>query len=553
MNILPEANMWLIKQNIYYLLLLVILVTYLAGMFVPVMEVDAAQYASISDQLLHSNNILQIKHRDIEYLDKPPLLFWLSAVSIKLFGVSSFAYKIPSVLGLLLGVFSTYKFCILFCKKETSLTAALMLASCQAFFSMANDCRTDNLLIGFSCFAIWKISSYIIRRKSMDLFLGFAGIGLAMLAKGPLGLVFPAFTIGSMLMVDKNYKTINWKWFLAIPIISLLLLPMCIGLYQQHGKEGLEFYFWTQSFGRITGQSDWNNNTDPFFFVHSFLWCFLPFTVIFLAAIYFSFKDLLRRKSPIKTILFGSMGGFLLTMIALSFSRYKLPHYIFIVCPLAAVICAAYLGEKSRALNIRALYLIQNMIMLLLLILSIVLVYFFNQSYPIYYFFVVVGLLFVSWLLWKHFDTLKSIVLISVIIFTFVNLEFNTLFYPSLLKYQSSSEAALFVRDKQINPHKVVGYNAYGHALSYYLDTIVPFYWDFGDIRKLENGTVVYTNSDGLLEMEKSDMNFKVIQTFNEFNVTHLTFQFLNPATREEAVTKRHLVMLVTPEDIDRN
>jgi hypothetical protein len=328
---------------------------------------------------------------------------------------------------------------------------------------------------------------------------------------------------------------------------------MCIGLYQQHGKEGLEFYFWTQSFGRITGQSDWNNNTDPFFFVHSFLWCFLPFTVIFLAAIYFSFKDLLRRKSPIKTILFGSMGGFLLTMIALSFSRYKLPHYIFIVCPLAAVICAAYLGEKSRALNIRALYLIQNMIMLLLLILSIVLVYFFNQSYPIYYFIVVVGILFVSWLLWKHFDTLKSIVLISVIIFTFVNLEFNTLFYPSLLKYQSSSEAALFVRDKQINPHKVVGYNAYGHALSYYLDTIVPFYWDFGDIRKLENGTVVYTNSDGLLEMEKSDMNFKVIQTFNEFNVTHLTFQFLNPATREEAVTKRHLVMLVKPEDIDRN
>jgi hypothetical protein len=114
-------------------------------------------------------------------------------------------------------------------------------------------------------------------------------------------------------------------------------------------------------------------------------------------------------------------------------------------------------------------------------------------------------------------------------------------------------DAALFIRDKQINPHKVVGDNAYGHALSYYLDTIVPFYWDFGDIRKLENGTVVYTNSDGLLEMGKSDMNFRVIQTFNEFNVTHLTFQFLNPATREEAVTKRHLVMLVTPEDIDRN
>lgn len=536
--------MWLTKENIYYLLILIILCTYVAGMFVPVMEVDAAQYASISDQLLHSNSILQIKHRDIEYLDKPPLLFWLSAVSIKFFGVNSFAYKIPSVLGLLLGVFSTFKFCNLYYKKETSLIAATILASCQAFFSMANDCRTDNLLIGFACFSIWKISSYITRRKSIDLLVGFAGIGLAMLAKGPMGLIFPAFTIGSMLITDKNYKTINWKWFLAIPIISLLLLPMCIGLYQQHGKEGLEFYFWTQSFGRITGQSEWKNSTDPFFFVHSFLWCFLPFTIIFLAAIYSSIKALYRNKSQFKSIEYASIGGFILTMIALSFSRYKLPHYIFIVCPLAAAICSGYLIEKSKAMNIRVLYLTQNIFLLLLLILSMVLIYFFNQSYPFYYFIAFIALLYLSWLSWRHFDMRKSIVLISVLSFTFVNLEFNTLFYPALLKYQSSSEAAFYIRDNQLNPNKVVGYNAYGHALSFYLDTIVPYYWDFGDVKKLEPGTMVYTNNDGLLEMEKNDMNFEVIKTFDEFNVTLLKFEFLNPATREKAITKRHLIRL---------
>jgi len=544
--------MWPIKHKIYYLLIFVILCTYIAGMFVPVMEVDAAQYASISDQVLHSNSILQIKHRDIEYLDKPPLLFWLSAVSIKLFGVNSFAYKIPSVLGLLLGVFSTFKFCNLFYKKETSLAAATILASCQAFFSMANDCRTDNLLIGFACFSIWKISSYITRGKSADLFLGFAGIGLAMLAKGPLGLVFPAFTIGSMLITNKNYKAINWKWLLAIPIISLLLLPMCIGLYKQHGKEGLEFYFWTQSFGRITGQSEWKNNTDPLFFVHSFLWCFLPFTIIFLAAIYSSIKDLFRNKSQFKSIEYGSIGGFILTMIALSFSRYKLPHYIFIVCPLAAAICSGYLVEKSKTLNIRVLYLIQNIFLLILLIFSVVLIYFFNQSYPIYYFIAFMAVIYISWLFWKHFDMRKSIVLISVLTFTFVNLEFNTLFYPELLKYQSSSEAAFYIRDKQLNHNKVVGYNAYGHALSFYLDTIVPFYWDFGDVKKMESGTIVYTNNDGLLEMGKNDINFQVIKTFDEFHVTLLKFQFLNPDTREEAITKRHLIMLDLSIDNDR-
>jgi 4-amino-4-deoxy-L-arabinose transferase-like glycosyltransferase len=536
--------MWLLNQKIYYLLLFVILCTYVAGMLVPLMEVDAAQYASISDQLLHGKSFLQIKHRHFEYLDKPPLLFWLSAVSITLFGVNSFAYKIPSVLGLLLGVYSTYKFCNLYYKKETSLVAATILASCQAFFTIANDCRTDNLLIGFACFSIWKISSYITRRKSIDLFLGFAGTGLAMLAKGPLGLVFPAFTIGSMLIANKHYKTINWKWLLAIPIISLLLLPMCIGLYQQHGKEGLEFYFWTQSFGRITGQSEWENNTDPLFFVHSFLWSFLPFTIIFLVAIYSSIKDLIRNKSQFKSIEFASIGGFIFTMIALSFSKYKLPHYIFIVCPLAAAICSGYLVENYKTLNIKVLYLIQKIFLAILLIFSVALIYFFNQSYPSYYYIALVALIYLSWLFHKRFDMRKSIVLISILTFTFVNFEFNTLFYPKLLKYQSSSEAAFYIRDNHLNADNVVGYNAYGHALSFYLDTIVPYYWDIGDVKKLEPGTIVYTNNDGLLEMEKNDMNFQVIKTFNEFNVTLLKFQFLNPATREDALNKRYLARL---------
>jgi hypothetical protein len=65
----------------------------------------------------------------------------------------------------------------------------------------------------------------------------------------------------------------------------------------------------------------------------------------------------------------------------------------------------------------------------------------------------------------------------------------------------------------------------------------------------LESGTIVYTNNDGLLELGKNDMNIQVIRTFDEFNVTLLKFEFLNPATREAAITKRHLIMLDPPED----
>jgi hypothetical protein len=72
-------------------------------MFNDVMEVDASQYAAMSREMLESGNYLQLFDRGQNYLDKPPLLFWVSAMSFKLFGISNFSYKLPSVLFSLLG------------------------------------------------------------------------------------------------------------------------------------------------------------------------------------------------------------------------------------------------------------------------------------------------------------------------------------------------------------------------------------------------------------------------------------------------------------------
>src|SRR5690242_14579441 len=74
-----------------------ILLVYGLGLTVEIMEVDAAQYASISREMLETGQWLQVHHRYMDYLDKPPLLFWFSALSLKLFGVSIWAYKLPSV------------------------------------------------------------------------------------------------------------------------------------------------------------------------------------------------------------------------------------------------------------------------------------------------------------------------------------------------------------------------------------------------------------------------------------------------------------------------
>ena len=60
------------------------LVHILGMIFIDIMEIDAAQYASISQEMLQTGDYLQVHHRHADYLDKPPLLFWLTSFSFKL-------------------------------------------------------------------------------------------------------------------------------------------------------------------------------------------------------------------------------------------------------------------------------------------------------------------------------------------------------------------------------------------------------------------------------------------------------------------------------------
>ncbi len=81
----------------------------IAGATSDVIEVDAAQYAAISMETEKDGNYLMITERGEDYLDKPPFLFWINALSFKIFGYTNLGYKLPSVLFSLIGVLYTLK------------------------------------------------------------------------------------------------------------------------------------------------------------------------------------------------------------------------------------------------------------------------------------------------------------------------------------------------------------------------------------------------------------------------------------------------------------
>ncbi|MFN0050417.1 MAG: ArnT family glycosyltransferase [Cytophagales bacterium] len=528
-------------------------VVYFIGMFVDVMDIDAAQYASLAREMLDSSGFLQVKLRNVDYLDKPPLSFWLASLSFWAFGYSNLAYKLPSVLFSILAIYSTFRFAKIYYSKEIAILSAVILATTQAFFLINNDCRTDTVLIGCIAFASWHLAGYLKCKNWPNFIFAFVGISFAMLSKGPLGLMVPVLGFGFDLLLKKDFKNIfQWQWLVGLVVIAIFLAPMCLGLYQQYGIKGLQFYFWDQSFGRITGSnSTWKNDPDPFFLLHSFAWSFLPWPLLFFTAVFFKLKTLwIQKFKVIDNQEFITISAIVFSYLILSRSQYQLPHYIYSIFPFSSILTAAFvfklveLGQKW----VRSFYLLQMIVCIILLAVVAVLSFWPFQFNALQVcIFASMGILFIYLIFQKEINQLHKIILLSTFTAIGVNLLMNSHVYPSLLKYQPSHEIADYLRSKNVDErHFFIFNDFYSHSLDFYTQSVNQEVVDLAFFETLKEGEVYYcyTNSKGLEILTTNQIKYTLVGTYLEYPVTRVSLPFLNPSTRAERLVEKYLISL---------
>ena len=105
------------------------------------------------------------------------------------------------------------------------------------------------------------------------------------------------------------------------------------------------FFFWVQSFGRITGENAWRNGVYFTYLFQTMFWSFAPWILIFIVAYITNIVNIFRKNSFFETKELITLGGFTLGYISLAISKYQLPHYIFVVYPLISVITARFIVE----------------------------------------------------------------------------------------------------------------------------------------------------------------------------------------------------------------
>lgn len=556
--------MYYIPRNFTILSFIGLFIVYLIGIIVPdLMEVDASQYASISMEMAKTDRFLEVFHLERNYLDKPPLLFWLGALFMKVFGVNHFAYRLPTFLTTIFATYATYALGKRTYNTNVGIMAALVMSSCQVYILHNHDVRTDTLLTNFVIIAIWQGVAYLQTQSKSHFTWAFVAVGFAMLAKGPIGAVVPVMALGTNLLYQRSWsKLFNWRWIIGILIVLIILGPMMYGLYIQFdadpnasvngrtGVSGLRFFFWEQSFGRITGENVWKDDSSYFFFTHNYLWEFLPWSLLGIAGLFVKLKQLVKDKFQpnIKNEMY-TVGGFIFPFIALSTSHYKLPHYIMVIMPLAAIFTAAYLDtilKKTNGKEYDTFKWVQLVFSFLIGFLALTIIFWiFPQTHAAWWL-IPLGIFTGTIYLFTQKNKFVKIIGPSVLTLVFMNTLMSGFFYPELNKYQSGKITADWINENGITKEqfrylRIHYHNIYFYSNEYrYKGTNVPQI-----LETIKNQDLfVYSDAEGLIQLKKAEITYNIVKDVFNFPNAELSTEFLNPNTRKNALQERYILKI---------
>ncbi len=394
-------NHFPVQEEKFLKSLIVIAIIVLAfGLLFPITTASySAYYGSIAKHIAVSNNWSDLMLSNQDWLDKPHFPFWITAASFKIFGVNSFAYILPGFLFNLLGAYYTYRL-TLYLYHNTNLALLSTVIYLTIFHLMISsiDVRAEAYLLGELMPAVYYWLNYDRKFSLKFLLLGAIFTGLALMTKG----IFVIITIISGLLCLWAYekRLINIilpKWWLALGLSLVFAIPELIALYLQfdlHPEKvifghthvsGIRWFFIDSQFGRFFGTGPiMTTNPMPYhqlFFLHTFLWAFLPWSFIYPLAIYFSIRYFKQQSVNERNNTVLLLGYFWISFIMFSITSFQVDHYTNIIFPFAAIMCAKLLYDLRETRH--KLFIFQQGIAILMLVLIGILI----------------GLLFKGWIL----------------------------------------------------------------------------------------------------------------------------------------------------------
>lgn len=329
-------------------LLLFIFALLLYGLFlsiIPLVDPDEPVYGETAKEMLLTSDWLSPRIYGEYWYDKPPLFYWLEAVSFAVFGISTFAARFPSAL---LGA-CTASYLYLSTRRligeKSALTGAFICATSLEIIVLARSAVTDTTLV----FTLTVALISFLRKEYIPAYIA---CGFAFLVKGPIGFGFPAIIVALWLIISKeftlkNIMALNWHW--GIPLACLVSLPWFIYMSMHHGSVFTDTFFGYHNLARFSSPEHAGKNHLWLFFV-VLAAGFYPWTGS-IPGIFRYFPD--WRKD--RTLLFFYVWTVFI-FIFFSFSSTQLFSYILPMFPPLSLLAGRYMVNLEETGHISKLF-----------------------------------------------------------------------------------------------------------------------------------------------------------------------------------------------------
>ena len=392
----------------WLILAVIVVFVYFFGLSIPLLGPDEPRYSQVAREMFERGDWITPTLGGFHWFEKPALLYWLQIAAYNVFGVSEFSARFGSALFGLGTIFSLW---VLGRLSEPPAVAGgltfgtknrtqsndfanwlgLIAASSVGIIVFSRGASFDIILTFPMTAAL--VSFYIFDRRvqppanagGSDIFRVFAPllafyffIGVALLAKGLVGIVFPFAIVGFYYLTSWRFPgrtfilSLVWGTILSAVVASAWYLPM----YQRHGWEFIDEFFIQHHFQRYTSNKYFH--PQPFYF---FFWVLplmtIPWLPFFVGAIWDFGRKLFHHRdtentvesgkktpnlrvsasphlpiSPSPLLLFAAV-WLLVPLVFFSFSGSKLPGYILPAVPPALILSAICLFRFVRNSELR--------------------------------------------------------------------------------------------------------------------------------------------------------------------------------------------------------
>lgn len=299
--------------------------------------------------------------------DKPPFIYWTQVVSYRLFGENEFGARLPSAVAAALTALVLFAWGRRLGSERLGWWAAIIFTLCLQTFIHAKASVADMWLVFFVTAAHWAGFELLapLATPSMETarlravgetpvsennpqlkywrFAFYTALGLAFLAKGPLGWI-PLLTVAASRFFVRDLSFYRRFWFVTgilgmLAIVCAWGIPAVVRTHGDYFRVGIGRHVVERSFNVIEGHgaNSWNTYLAalPFYFITVFI-SFFPWSIKLPALV----KHLWRKRDAIDNYL---LSGTLLYFVIMSLVKTKLPHYTLPAFPLLSLLLARYL------------------------------------------------------------------------------------------------------------------------------------------------------------------------------------------------------------------